>query len=150
MKRPEYDSARPWAASYIIVRHEEKIAMLLRGEGWMENFWGVPSGKKEWGESSSQAGIREASEEIGITIAPANLRQVLTICRYEASSDSEWMDTIFEAEHWTGEMYNAEPKAHQKLGLFAPNDLPDNTVPIVRFAIEAIEIGKTYAEYGWS
>ncbi len=123
--------------------------MLLRGSGWMKDFWGVPSGKKEWDEPSSRAAMREAEEEIGITIASTDLRPVLTICRYEPSSDSEWTDIFFEAEKWVGEMYNAEPNAHQKLGLFAPNDLPDATVPVVRFGIEAIEAGKHYTEYGW-
>jgi 8-oxo-dGTP diphosphatase len=146
----EYDTATPYVASYVILRQAEQIAFVLRARGWMRGYYGLISGKKEKEETPTQAEIREAEEEGGVVIQPENLSSVLVMSRHEKDSGQEWIDFFFEASKWQGDIHNAEPTAHKELALFARNDLPDNIVPSVRFALEAIEAGKIYAEYGWS
>jgi 8-oxo-dGTP pyrophosphatase MutT (NUDIX family) len=146
----EYDTATPYVASYVILRQAGKIAFLLRSKGWMSDHYGLPSGKKEKGESPTQAGVREAEEEVGVIIKPENMTHLLTMSRYESDSDQEWEDHFFEASTWQGEIKNAEPESHAEVVPFTPNDLPGNIVPCVRFALTAIEAGESYTEYGWS
>jgi 8-oxo-dGTP pyrophosphatase MutT (NUDIX family) len=145
----EYDTATPYAASYVLLRRAEEIAFVLRAKGWMKGHYGLVSGKKEKEEGFMRAGTREAEEEGGVIIQSADLRHVLTMSRYEVNSGQDWVDIFFEATKWEGEPHNAEPGAHSELTFFAPDNLPKNVVPSVRFALEAIEAGKTYAEYGW-
>lgn len=145
----EYDTARPYVASYVILRQAGQIAFVLRKKGWMSGYYGLLSGKKEDEESPTICGAREAEEEGSVVIKPQDLAPVLTMSRYEKDSDLEWVDFFFEASEWEGEIRNAEPDSHEEIALFAPNDLPENVVPSVRFALEAIKAGKTYAEYGW-
>lgn len=145
----EYETATPYVASYVIIRQAEKIAFVLRKRGWMSDHYGLLSGKQEKGESPAKTAIREAKEEGGILIRPESIIPVLTMSRYEQDSDLEWVDFFFEASEWEGEIHNAEPEAHTELTFFVQEDLPENVVPSVRFALDAIAAGKTYVEYGW-
>ncbi|HET7060297.1 MAG TPA: NUDIX domain-containing protein [Candidatus Saccharimonadales bacterium] len=153
MKYPE--TATPYTATYLIFRKAEKIALLLRkNTPWMNNYWGLPSGKVDrkggdGSESFKAAGCHEGLEEVGVKIEPTDLKHVLTVHRNEPEEDMVWVDVYFEVTKWKGELYNAEPEIHERLDLFDPNNLPINIVPSVKAGIEAIENGKTYIEYGW-
>ncbi|HVS58731.1 MAG TPA: NUDIX domain-containing protein [Candidatus Saccharimonadales bacterium] len=143
-----YDTATPYIASYVIFRKDTKVAFVLReNTKWMNGFYGLPSGKVEQNEPATQAAIREAKEEVGIDVAAENLRPVLVMHR--KSEDSEWVDFIFESVSWEGDLINAEPHMHSKVEWLDPKNLPDNVIPPVRAAIEAIEAGQHYAEFGW-
>ena len=148
MKR--VSSARPFIASFVIFRKQGKIAFVLRkNTSWMNNYYGLPSGKVEEGESFSQAAALEAKEEVGVRLAPKNLRPLLTVHRVADDETRHWVDVYFEADEWEGELVNAEPDKHSEVEWFHPNDLPDNVIPHVKHALEQIESGRTYSEYGW-
>ena len=141
----EYDIARPYTAVFVIFRHDGKIAFVLRkNTDWMNNYYGLPAGKVEKNETFLEAAVREAKEEVGVDIDPQDLKLVLTFHRVHP--DSTWVDIMFEAAQWKGEIYNAEPEVHGEVAWFDPTQLPDNIVPPVREALEAIERGETYLE----
>jgi 8-oxo-dGTP diphosphatase len=143
----KYDTATPHTAAYVIMRQQGKLAFVLRqNTQWMNGYYGLPSGKIEKGESAVQAAIREAKEEVGVTITPDQLQHVLTGDRHD---EIDWIDICFEASGWEGEPYNAEPHIHSELSWLDPDDLPENIIPSVRFYIEQIQAGKTYSTYGW-
>ena len=144
----EYDTARPYIASYLLIRRGNKLAFVLRSNtDWMKSHYGLPSGKVEKGESFTDAVIREAKEEIGIGIKPQDLKYVHTAHRHE---ETDWVDVYFEAVKWSGEPYNAEPQMHSDIAWLNPNDLPTNTIPATVFALKEIGLGKYYSEYGWT
>jgi 8-oxo-dGTP diphosphatase len=152
----KYESAAtPYTASYLIFRQTGKIALLLReNTPWMNGYWGLPSGKvdkegKNGSESFTAAAIHEGQEEVGATIVPTNLKHLLTMHRNEPSQDMAWVDVFFEVTEWEGELYNAEADIHKSLDFFDPDQLPEKVIPSIRFALEAIQAGKNYAEYGW-
>lgn len=146
----KYETATLYTASYIIARQADKIAFVLRKNTlWMNDYYGLPSGKVEKGESFKSAATREADEEIGVKIKPKNLRHCLTMHRNEPDEDMTWVDVYFEALEWEGDIHNAEPHMHKEVASLDPENLPENVIPSVRFALEAIETGKTYIEYGW-
>jgi ADP-ribose pyrophosphatase YjhB (NUDIX family) len=113
----------------------------------MNNHYGLPSGKVEKNESFSAGAMREALEEVGITINPKDLEFTHVMHRFESM---DWVDVYFTAKQWQGKVHNAEPHMHAELAWLDPKDLPDNVIPSVKFALEQIEAGKTYSEYGWS
>lgn len=143
-----FDTAQPYIASFVIIRKDNKIAFVLRSNTtWMKDYYGLPSGKTEKNESFSAGAIREAEEEIGIHIKPEDLRFVHAMHRH--GQDLDWVDAYFETDAWEGEPYNAEPHMHSELAWLDPKNLPKNVIPPVRHAIEQLEMGKVYSEYGW-
>lgn len=144
----KYDTATPYTAAYVILRQDDKIAFVLRNAtGWMNGYYGLPSGKVEVGESFTAAAIREAREEIGVSLRPDQLAPVLTVQRKD--KDSQWVDVYFVAATWEGEPYNAEPDMHSEQVWLDADDLPDNVIPAVRSALQHIQMGHHYAEQGW-
>jgi ADP-ribose pyrophosphatase YjhB (NUDIX family) len=145
----KYTTAAPYVASYVLVKNNDgHIAFVLRSNtDWMNDYYGLPSGKVEKGESFSAGAIGEALEEIGINIHPADLEFTHVMHRFEGR---DWVDVYFTARKWQGEPYNAEPHMHSELAWLDPNNLPKNVIPSVEFALQQITAGKKYSEYGWS
>lgn len=147
----KYDTAQPYIASYILLEKDGKIAFVLRsGTDWMNDYYGLPSGKVEHDEAFIAAAIREGKEEVGVELVPADLEPVLTVHRKADGDAPYWVDMYFRARKWGGEPYNAEPHVHSELAWLDPKKLPDNVIPSVAAALEAIQDGQNYLEYGWS
>lgn len=144
----KYDTQTPYVASYLVFRSKGKIALLLRSNTqWMNGHYGLPSGKVEVAESAVAAAIREAYEEVGVKITEKDLSFIHVMHRHHDETD--WVDIYFEAERYEGELRNAEPEIHSELAWFELDNLPKNIVPYLPKAIESIEAGKTYSQYGW-
>ncbi len=143
--------AQPYAACYVILRRDNTIAFVLRANtSWMNGSYGLaPSGKVEKGETVLQAAIREAKEEVGITLRPEDLRHCTTCHRNNPEQGLSWVDVCFEAVEWQGEVVNAEPEVHSSLDWFDVDNLPDNIIPAHRFIVENALAGNPYCEYGW-
>jgi 8-oxo-dGTP diphosphatase len=148
----KYNSARPYVAAFVIFRQNDKIAFLLReNTKWMNGKYGLPAGKVDPGESISAGAIREAKEEVGVDIDPKDLKHLLTVYRTTSVADEPdpWLDVIFEAKKWEGELYNAEPHVHAELAWLDPENLPENLTPYVKFFLQHIKDGARFAEMGW-
>lgn len=144
----KFTTATPYIACFVLLRKGDELAFVLRkSTGWMDGFYGLPSGKVERGESYTTGAIREAKEEVGVKIRPEHLRHALTLHRHGENFD--WVDVIFEVDEWEGEVVNAEPDVHSEVAWLNTNSLPDNVIPPIRYALEQIQLGNTYAEYGW-
>lgn len=143
-----YDTQAPYIASYVLIRKDNKVAFVLRSNtGWMNGYYGLPSGKVEKQESFTEAAVREALEEIGVKVGPKDLRFVHVMHRVNKGEGTEWVDVCFEAIKWDGEPHNAEPHVHGELAWLEPGNLPKNVVPSVRYLIEQIEAGELFSEY---
>lgn len=151
-KYPEV--SRPYCACFVILRRENKIAMVLRkNTSYMDGYYGLPAGKSEWFEPFSKGAAREAKEEAGIDIEPKNLKFVHIVHRHGESEIEQkfmdWVDVYFEASSWAGEPYNAEEHKSERLDWLDLNNLPKNIVPPQLSALEHIAKRINYSEYGW-
>ncbi len=144
-----YDTQRPYLACFVILRRGTTVAFVLREHTtWMNGYYGPPAGKVEENESYTAGAIREAKEEAGITIDPKDLVYAHTMHRH-SGGDMDWVDIYFEVTKWEGEPMNAEPDKHSELVWLDMKNLPDTIVPPVLAALEAVERGEQYSEYGW-
>ncbi len=107
----------------------------------------VPAGHLEAGEMIIDGIIREAGEETGIALAPADL-DLAYIMHFRGASDR--LSLFFTAKSWQGEIETREPDkcaGWQWLPLAA---LPANILPYARQAIANLTSGKRVGVFGWS
>jgi 8-oxo-dGTP diphosphatase len=136
-------------ASVILFRQDDKVALVLRqNTGWMDGYYALPGGRVDPGESFSQAAIREAKEEVGVDIESDNLKQFLVA--HALGKDGEvWVNTVFEALEWEGELHNAEPEKSESLEWFPLDELPENLTYNAKVYLEQIKSGSHFVEFGW-
>lgn len=137
-------------AVYLLLRDGDKVLMMRRANtGYMDGKYGVPSGHLDGGESAMVAAAREALEEIGVTIDPADLTFAHVCHRLAEEEDYERVDFFFEVDAWQGKPKNAEPEKCDDLKWFDIKKLPENTIPVVRSVLMDITEGRPYSEHNF-
>ena len=70
---------------------------------------------------------------------------------WEKSSlpNKETVLALFEVKKWSGEILNTEPDKCDDLRWFPLDNLPVNTIPYIKQAIECYRKGILYSEFGW-
>jgi hypothetical protein len=66
-----------------------------------------------------------------------------------AEGVNERVDAFFTADKWEGEIKKMEPNKCEDLGWFDLENLPENTIPYVKQAINCIINKQFYSEFGW-
>ena len=132
---------------YLILVKDGKTLLLRRANtGYEDGNYGLVSGHADGDERATVAACREVAEESGIIIRPEDLRFAHLMHRREAD---ERLDIFFTANKWEGEPKNMEPDKCDDLGWFPLDDLPPNTIPYIKEAIENFRAGIHYSE-GWN
>ena len=125
----------------------DQILLLRRNQtGYMDGHYSVPAGHLDGKETVRMAGIREAREEIGVQIDPADMVFAGVFHRHE---DDERVDFFIQVQKWSGKPVNAEPGKCDELRWADLEDLPENTIPYIRRAIENYRAGIPFEEFGW-
>jgi 8-oxo-dGTP diphosphatase len=134
-------------AVYIYMHQADDILLIRRANtGYMDGKYAFPSGHIESSEAAKQAGIREAKEEVGVTITAGDLRFRHVLHRMADDADHERIDFFFEATSWQGDPYNAEPDKCDDVRWFALDALPDNLTPVTRHGLQMITAGELYSD----
>ncbi|MGB3763011.1 MAG: dihydrofolate reductase [Ornithinimicrobium sp.] len=125
-------------------RGEEVLLQVRRGTPYMDGWWACgAAGHVEQGESVHAAAVREAREELGISIAATALKPTATVHRTCALDDpvEERMDLFFAVREWQGEPVIAEPDKAAELRWWPLHDLPENVVPHEGQALQVLASG---------
>jgi 8-oxo-dGTP diphosphatase len=138
------------AAVYLILRNQEQILLARRcNTGFQDGNYSLVSGHIEQGERVIDALMREAYEEAGITLTPADL-MFLHVMHRRSEDDLVYFDFFYVAERWTGAVTNCEPDKCDDLGWFPLTGLPVNLVIYVRNVLtQYLTSGQPFSEYGW-
>jgi 8-oxo-dGTP diphosphatase len=124
-----------------------RILLIRRYQtGYMDGHYSVPAGHLDGNEPVRLAAVREAREEIGVKIEPADIRFAGVFHRSEGD---ERVDFFVHVQNWSGEPFNAEPEKCNELRWTEIDALPDDTIPYVRRAIENFQAGVPFEELGW-
>lgn len=146
---------KPFAAVYAVLRRGDEVLLLRRqGSKFYDGWYSLPAGHIDGAETLSQAAIREAREEIGVEIAPADLQFAHLSHRAsnpaeEQGEAREYIDTYFVATKWQGEPRICEPEKCDEVRWASISDLPKNIIPYVRQVLELIAKHDPYSELGW-
>lgn len=131
----------------MINNHEGKTLLMRRSNtsSWDGYFCHI-GGHVDGNETLRQAAVREAYEEVGITIQPDDLQ--LVHVSHRPSEHGEIILFIFAALRWQGEPYNKESHKHDLLGWYHPDQLPGPFLPWVKPVYGTDD--QKYSEFGWT
>jgi 8-oxo-dGTP diphosphatase len=90
--------------------------------------------------------IREAKEEVGVTIAPEHVE--FTHVMHNSSTGGR-VAFFFSVQQWEGIPENREPEKCSELAWFPLDGLPDHLIDYCRVALRHIEAGQAFSVYGW-
>lgn len=139
---------KAYIAAYLVLEEDGQVLLSRRyNTGYNDGNYSLVSGHFEGGETSQQCIIREASEEASIKLNKDDLEVVHVMHRL--APDREYFDIYLRAKKWTGEIKIMETDKCDELSWYKLNNLPDNTVPEVKSALENIRHNLHYSEFGW-
>lgn len=135
---------------HLILRRESgagPLVLLSRRAGpvYATGLWHLPSGHLDGPhEDVVTALVREAGEETGVVVDPADVRAAVTV-HHRAPGGSSRTGFFFEVLRWTGEPRIAEPDRCDAME-WAPLDaLPDGMVAYCRAGLDAYRAGARLA-----
>jgi 8-oxo-dGTP pyrophosphatase MutT (NUDIX family) len=144
------------------VGHGPQVLLGLRqNTSYGDGFWSFPAGHQESHETSAQALVRELDEEIKVvpvfnTIAAVPALTIEHLKDYGADHPEQarrfrhYFDLYYRVPQWRGRVVNNEPDKCAGLRFFPLAQLPDNTLPLTRYALECLaRPGCTQARFGW-
>jgi 8-oxo-dGTP diphosphatase len=136
----------PVAVHLFFVRGDQVMLLRRYNTGWRDGEYSVPAGHVEAGETVTAAAIREAREEVGVTLEAGEVRVVHVMHR---NSDDERIDFFVAVRSWEGEARNAEPDKCDDLHWCAMEALPRDVIPYVAYGLACWRAGVGYSEFGW-
>ncbi|MGW4890681.1 NUDIX hydrolase [Kitasatospora sp. NPDC004240] len=116
---------------------------------YAEGMWHTPAGHMKSGESVTAAMAREALEELGITIAEADLELLHALHHLDADDGRSRVQLFFGTPRYDGAIRNAEPHKCAELDWWPLGALPADTVPYTAHALNQIALGSRLSVVGW-
>ena len=158
MKQEIYKA--PAAALLCLLREidgQTQILLQKRGEGiWAAGWWDAAAGgKADEDESIVQCLVREAQEEIGVSIDPVDIEFVHVQHGKNGGANKIpskipiFFNFFFFVRKWTGTPKICESDKCDALEWFDIDNLPENTISNRVAGINAYKNGIHFGEFGW-
>ncbi|NYV73922.1 NUDIX domain-containing protein [Streptomyces sp. UH6] len=129
---------------------EGRVLLGLRhpDSAYAGNSWHYLAGKCEQ-ESAVTCLVREAREEAGLVIDPADVELLHVVHVVDTPGGLPLMQLVFRARRWEGVPRVLETDKCLAWQWWPPHELPERLVPYTRKALTAIAEGRTYSQMGW-
>ena len=133
-------------AVYLVLKENGSILLAQRkNTGYADGLYSLVSGHLEDNETIRQSIAREALEEVGIIIDPADVSIVHVV---QHKTNNHYINFYCTCTKWQGNPVNKEPDKCSDVSFFACNRLPHNTLDSVVEALYNIENDIYFSEYG--
>ncbi|WP_282697522.1 NUDIX domain-containing protein [Streptomyces sp. CC208A] len=135
---------------HLYLERDGRVLLGLRhpDSAYAGGSWHVLAGHCE-AEAATVCLVREAYEEAGLVIDPADVELVHTVHMRDRPADPPRIQLYFRARGWEGAPELREPDKCVRWEWWSAEGLPDPIVPYTRAAIEGIRAGRAYTELGW-
>jgi len=135
-------------AIHLFLLDKDSILLLKRyNTGYEDGKYSVIAGHLDGNENVYDAMIREAKEEAGIDILKDDLKIIQVMHRIQPND--ERIDYFFICKEWNGKIINKEPKKCSELKWYCINELPENTIEYIKFAIKNYLERMHFTLFGW-
>ena len=135
------------AATYLLLIKDNKLLLQRRfNTGWEDGKYSLIAGHLDGKEQITHTMARETLEEAGIIVKPNDLHVVHTMHR---NSNQEYIDFFLVADAWEGTPEIKELDKADKMEWFPLDNLPENTLPHVKHAINCYSKKETFSEFNW-
>jgi 8-oxo-dGTP pyrophosphatase MutT (NUDIX family) len=132
---------------HLLFFREDRVLLLRRfNTGYADGQYSVPAGHLDGGETVLAAAAREAQEETGLQLDMDDIIFSSVVHRIE---EEERVDFFVHVRRWQGEPANTEPDKCDELRWVNVHELPGNTIPYVKKAIQNHQAGIVFQEFGW-
>ncbi|WP_322770080.1 NUDIX hydrolase, partial [Frankia sp. Cr1] len=126
----------------VLLKGNEALFGRRKSTNYEDGAYHLPSGHLEAGESVVTALIREAKEEIGVTIESEAVEFVHVM---HNSSGGGRAAFFFTVRTWDGQPDNREPEKCSELAWYPLDALPGHMIDYCRTALEYIAAGRPFS-----
>ncbi|MEU8779474.1 NUDIX domain-containing protein [Streptomyces sp. NPDC048606] len=124
------------------------LGLRHRDSKYAGDTWHYLAGRCEQ-ESALNCLVREAWEEAGLVIDPADVELAHVVHVVDAPGSLPLMQLVFRARRWEGTPEVREPDKCLTWQWWPPHELPDRLVSYTRTAISSIAEGHAFSQVGW-
>jgi 8-oxo-dGTP diphosphatase len=135
-----------------LVQNDQILLLKRHNTGIDDDHYVVPMGGIDGNETLTAALVREAYEEANILLnqEKINLCHIMHRLHFMPENLSfEQIDIFFLAHEYNGTIENKEPHKCSELKFYPIDNLPENTVPFIQYALERTLKKEFYSEFGW-
>ncbi len=133
MKKERYKM--PVSVQMILTNEKNEILLLKRkSTGFSDEKYGLIGGHVEKNEDVKTAVIRETKEETNIDIAMEDI-EFISVMNRKVDEDTEYIDFIFKAKKWRGNVKNMEPNKCSEIIWCKANQLPIDIIDFEKYII---------------
>jgi 8-oxo-dGTP diphosphatase len=119
----------------LLLDASDRILLLRRTRPPEAGCWSIVGGKPNFLESLESCAIREAEEEVGVSI---RIERLLGVTDHILPHENQhWISPAFLAHIVDGEARNCEPEKIAEIRWFSPHELPKNLAMPARNAIRS-------------
>ena len=127
------------SAVYGILRKDNKILLMRRfNTGYKDGFLTLPAGHIERDELPKETMLRELKEETGLI---CDFESIIGVYAMHRISDSgrTYVDYYFKISKYDGDPENKESKKCDHIDWYDIEDIPENTLPHIKTALNHIK-----------
>lgn len=135
------------ASVSLIIKKGGKFLLFYRTDGYFKDGWWVlPAGHIEENETATQTVIREAKEELDISVKPKDV--VFAHLVHNLTGENKRMDFYFLVKDFNGYIKNMEPDKCTDMAFFDKDSLPplEKIAPTTLQALQNIWKSVYYSE----
>ena len=137
----------PVAIHLFLLENENVLLLKRHNTDYEDGNYSVIAGHLNGNENVYYAMIREAKEEAGIDININDLNIIQVMHRMQ--SNDERIDYFFVCTKWNGNIINKEPDKCSELKWYSIQNLPENTIEYIKFAIKNYLQNVYFTVFGW-
>jgi ADP-ribose pyrophosphatase YjhB (NUDIX family) len=135
-------------AVHLFLMDKKNILLLKRhNTGYEDGNYSVIAGHLDGNEDVYDAIIREAKEEAGIRILLEDIKIVQVMHRKKM--DEERIDYFLLCKKWEGNIRNMELNKCSELRWCPVDDLPNNTIEYIKYAVDGYLNKINFTLFGW-